>query len=378
MSAFADRPDHFVHWLGTDDGAEFAPRRDYARYLGHILEQYRKDARLRLVQGEAILAQPDGPGWRVTLRDGGTVEGSALALAIGNMLPAGPPGIDPAGLPDGVLVTDPWRSEPATGLAGTDGVLILGTGLTMVDSVLTLDARGFRGPILALSRRGLHPRPHAEWTPLKEMVAPPEGGCAAVTATLRARVRERPRWQVAIDEVRPHVQTLWLNASEAERRRFLRHLQPWWDVHRHRIAPQIARRLADLEAAGQLRIAAGRVLSAEADGAAAHVRWQPRGGAEAKSFRAARIINCTGPSKDFRRAVGPFVGGMIDAGFARADSLGLGLDVDDRCRVLGQGGHPTPGLYAVGPLTKGRWWEVTAVPHIRHQVAMLGARLALT
>lgn len=377
MSAFADRPDHFVHWLGTDDGAEFAPRRDYARYLGHILDGFRKDARLRLVQGEAVAAEPSGAGWRVTLGDGAAIEASALALALGNMAPAGPPGIDPAALPDGVLVSDPWRGDFASGLDAQDAVLIIGTGLTMVDSVLTLDAKGFRGPILALSRRGLHPRAHSEWAPLKEMVAPPEGGCAAVTATMRARVRARPRWQVAIDEVRPHVQSLWLNACEAERRRFLRHLQPWWDIHRHRIAPQIARRIADLEAAGQLVIAGGRILGAVAEGRNATVRWRPRGSDEVRHFRAARIINCTGPSKDFRRAVGPFVSAMLDSGLARADSLGLGLDVDDRCRVLGDSGAPTPGLYAVGPLTKGRWWEVTAVPHIRGQVASLGARLAI-
>jgi len=377
MSAFADRPDHFVHWLGTDDGAEFAPRRDYARYLGHILDGFRKDARLRLVQGEAVVAEPAGTGWRVTLGDGGAVEAGSLALALGNMLPAGPPGIDARSLPEGILVSDPWRGELTAGLGSGDGVLVIGTGLTMVDTVLTLDAKGFRGPILALSRRGLHPRAHAEWSPLREMVAPPEGGCVAVTATMRERVRARPRWQVAIDEVRPHVQALWLNASEAERRRFLRHLQPWWDVHRHRIAPQIARRIADLEAAGQLTIAGGRILDAVAEGGHATVRWRPRGSAEVRHFRAARIVNCTGPSKDFRRAVGPFVSGIIDRGLARADSLGLGLDVDDRCRVVGEGGAPTPGLYAVGPLTKGRWWEVTAVPHIRHQVADLGARLAI-
>lgn len=377
MSAFPDRPDHFVHWLGTDDGAEFAPRRDYARYLGHILDGFRKDARLRLVRGEAIAAEPVGAGWRVTLDDGSNVEAAALALALGNMAPAGPPGIDPASLPEGMLVSDPWRGDFVSSLKPGDGVLIIGTGLTMVDSVLTLDAKGFRGPILALSRRGLHPRTHSEWSQLREMVAPPEGGCAAVTATMRERVRARPRWQVAIDEVRPHVQALWLNADEAERRRFLRHLQPWWDVHRHRIAPQIARRIADLEAAGQLTIAGGRILGADAERANATIRWRPRGSDDVRHFRAARIINCTGPSRDFRRAVGPFASALLDNGHARADTLGLGLDVDDRCRVLGASGAPTPGLYAVGPLTKGRWWEIVAVPHIRHQVASLGARLAL-
>lgn len=377
MSAFADRPDHFVHWLGTDDGAEFAPRRDYARYLGHILDGFRRDRRLRLVHGEAVAATPDAEGWRVTMRDGGAIEARRMALAIGNLLPALPPGLDAAALPDGVLIADPWRSDVAAGLCANDAVLIVGTGLTMVDTVLTLDAKGFRGPILALSRRGLHPLSHAEWAPLKEMVAPPDGGCSAVLRAVRARARARPRWQIAVDEVRPHVQALWLGAGEAERRRFLRHLQPWWDIHRHRIAPQIARRLRELEAAGQLRIAAGRLVKTEADGAGARVSWRPRGRVLEELMVVRRIVNCTGPSKDFSRAVGPFVARLMESGHARADPLGLGLEVDGKCRVVGADGRPREDLFAVGPLTKGRWWEITAVPHIRHQVATLGSRLAL-
>ena len=377
MSAFADRPDHFVHWLGTDDGAEFAPRRDYGRYLSHILEGWRRDPRLTLLSADAVDAARDGAQWRVTLADGGTLAGDRLVLATGNMAPQPPPGVDPSRFEPGVYVDDPWRGDLVDGLADTDIVLLIGTGLTMVDAVLTLGASGFRGRVLALSRRGLVPRTHAEWAALKPFHAPPEGSPSIVLGTMRARARARDRWHIAVDELRPHVQSLWAAADGPTRRRFMRHLRPWWDVHRHRIAPEIAARLERARADGRLKTAAGRIVSLEPckDGAA--LTWRPRGSGAERRETVRRIVNCTGPASDIARFGPPIVRALFASGAARADALRLGVDVDAHGRAIGADDAPTPGLYAAGPLTKGVFWEIVAVPHIRHQVAALGARLAL-
>ena len=377
MSAFPDRPDDFVHWLGTDDGAEFVARRDYGRYLSHVLEGWRRDPALTLVTGEATAATREGEGWTVRLRDGRLLDGGRLILATGNMAPQPPPGIDPALFEPGVYVDDPWRGELLAGLTGEDTVLLIGTGLTMVDAVVTIGAAGFAGRILAVSRRGLVPRAHSEWARLRTMVEPPDGSASAVLHAMRERVRARERWQIAVDELRPHVQRLWERAGAAERRRFLRHLRPWWDVHRHRIAPQIHARLDAMRGDGRLETVAGRIAALTPEPGGARLVWRRRGGASEETAHVRRIVNCTGPAGDIARFGPALVRGLFADGTARPDALRLGVDVDVRCRALSADGAPTPGLFAVGPLTKGAFWEVVAVPHIRGQVATLAARLAL-
>jgi len=378
MSAFPDRPDHFVHWLGTDDGAEFVPRRDYGRYLSHILEGWRRDPRLTLLSGDAVGAAREGAGWRVTLADRAAVDGERLVLATGNMAPQPAPGVVPELFEAGVYVDDPWRGELTEGLGSKDTVLLIGTGLTTVDAVLSLDASGFRGRILALSRRGLMPRTHADWSNLRTMLAPPEGAASRILGDVRERVRNRARWQIGIDELRPHVQAMWQRADADQRRRFLRHLRPWWDVHRHRIAPEIAARLERLRGEGRLETHASRIVALDPVAGGAALAWRPRGAGEMRRETVRRIVNCTGPASDIARFGPPIVRGLFERGLARPDALRMGVDVDRTGRALDAEGVPTPGLYAAGPLTKGTFWEIVAVPHIRHQVAALGARLALT
>lgn len=377
MSAFPDRPDDFVHWLGTDDGAEFAPRRDYGRYLAHVLEGWRRSPDLALVNGEAIAAERTAEGWTIRLRDGRLLDADRLVLATGNMAPQPPPGVDPARFEPGVYVDDPWRGDLLSGLGPDDTMLLVGTGLTMVDTVVTLGAANFTGHVLAISRRGLVPRAHSEWARLKSMVEAPEGDASAVLHAVRERVRARPRWQVAVDELRPHVQRLWERAGAAERRRFLRHLRPYWDVHRHRIAPEIAARLDTMRAARRLETAAGKITSLTPEAGGAILRWRPRRAVAEREAAVRRIVNCTGPASDITRFGPALLRGLFEHGVARADPLKMSVDVDARCRALAADGTPTPGLFAVGPLTKGAFWEIVAVQHIRGQVATLAARLAL-
>jgi uncharacterized NAD(P)/FAD-binding protein YdhS len=180
-----------------------------------------------------------------------------------------------------------------------------------------------------------------------------------------------------MDELRPHGQALWLGADTAERRRFLRHLRPWWDVHRHRMAPEIGQTLYRLRAEGRLRTSAGRLLSVEA-GEKLQVRWRPRGSETVETARPAWIINCTGPEGDPSRAGEPLLDALLRAGQVRTDPLRLGLDVNACGRLLDGEGRPQPGLWALGPPTRGALWEIVAVPEIRMAAATLAEQLAPT
>jgi uncharacterized NAD(P)/FAD-binding protein YdhS len=162
---------------------------------------------------------------------------------------------------------------------------------------------------------------------------------------------------------------LWKGLSEPERRRFLRHLRPWWDVHRHRIAPPVADRIDRMRESGRLEIEAARIVSVEGE----WVTLARRGGGEIRR-RFDAVVNCTGPEGDIGRIADPLIRSLLASGRAKADSLGLGFEVDDDSRLVGSA--PSPVLYALGPLTKGMFWEIVAVPDIRGQAARVAEAVA--
>jgi uncharacterized NAD(P)/FAD-binding protein YdhS len=367
MSALADDPGHFSRWFADRTGAteeDYAPRILYGDYLAGLLDE----AGIVAVHGEAV----DIADGKVLLADGRSIAADAFVVAPGNFRPATPRGIDPGALGD-VWVDDPW-SGGLEGLGPRDVVLLLGTGLTAVDVALTLEATGFRGRIVALSRRGLAPRSHGLREP---MVAARDALVPSCTAMLR-RVRERTAevgWRSAVHELRSVTQWLWGAADISERRRFLRHLRPWWDVHRHKLAPAVGATIETMQAEARLAVAAGRLVSAERVEGGAEVRFRPRGGAEVERLRVARIVNCTGPESDIAHVGEPLLDALLAAGQIRQDALRIGIDVDGECRAIGADGRGSDTLSVIGPVTRGTFWESVAVPDIRTQAARVAARL---
>ena len=377
MSAWPDRPGHFAEWLGErGDATAFAARRDFGAYVEEQLAAAEQEhpGRLARVQADAVDLVERDTGVSVTLADGATIDADAAVLAIGN-LPPPPPGRQLATLPEGLWVADPWAGDIAAGLGADDKVLVIGTGLTMVDVVVLLEERGFKGSILALSRRGLIPQAHADGPHAEPRQEMPGTTASHLLREIRTR-GEAIGWRHAVDQLRPFTQRLWKAASDAERSRFLRHLRPWWDIHRHRIAQRVSARVAAMIERGQLRVAAGKIASVEADGDRAAVSWRPRGSEQLGRIEVARIINCTGPEADLPRSPEPLLKALFERGAIRPGPVGLGIDVDDQMRVLGKDGTPDRRLYAVGPITRGLLWEIVAVPDIRGQVADVAARLA--
>jgi uncharacterized NAD(P)/FAD-binding protein YdhS len=370
MSAYPADPDHFASWYSGygGDAEAFAPRMLYGDYLEEQLAQAGDG--LEIVRGEAVDMPSDGS---VRLADGRTINSDAVIIAPGNFKPATPRGIDPD-LLGALWVDDPWAGASSDGLGPRDTILLLGTGLTAVDAMLTLDATGFGGRIVALSRRGLAPRGHAE----REPMGAPAGQLPANCVGLLRRVRERSAeigWRSAVHELRSVTQGIWAGASETERRRFLRHLRPWWDVHRHKIAPAIAERIEGMQKAARLVIAGAKLVSAEPEDGQALVRFRPRGSSQVESLRVTRIVNCTGPEADIVRSGEPFLSALLHSGRIRPDPLRIGIDVDPSCRTIDSAGRTSSRLYAIGPVTRGTFWESVAVPDIRVQAERIAERI---
>ena len=367
MSAWADDLEHFVR-VAEDEGGtrrDFVQRRQFGRYLKQILADAVASGKVRVAERQAVDAKPNGGSWTVRLDDGKAIDAGGLVLAIGNQ----PPEPLPFGRENARVINNPWGPEALAAvedLASTnDDVLLVGTGLTMVDAVLSLDAAGHRGRIVGLSRRGLMPRGHTnDMIPAPvEADAVPHGHVRTLWRWLRERGAD-VGWRSAVDSLRPYSQSLWQSFSPAEQRRFARHARPWWDVHRHRIAPEVAQRLQEMVAEGRLQIVAGRIQSVDADGDSLAISYRRRGSSAPTESRFAYMINCTGPLGAISRTRDPLLKGMLDDGLARPDQLGIALDVDEKSRLAG-----SERSWAMGPMTKGRYWEIIAVPDIRGQAA---------
>jgi uncharacterized NAD(P)/FAD-binding protein YdhS len=379
MSLFPDAPDDFVRWLAANgrpaDPQGFARRCDYGAYVADALSAAERAApqRLQRITGEVRHLRTEADWVELTLADGQPLRACAAVLALGNQPPGGP---DAVGLEDlnGRYVADPWAEGALDGIGGDEEVLLVGTGLTAVDVLLALEAQGWRGHAVALSRRGLLPQAHAHHAAHVEETPPAGPGLAARLAEVRRRAKVRP-WVEVMEGLRPHGQALWTQATPDERRRFLRHLRPWWDAHRHRMAAEVAEAITALRAEGRLEVVAGRLLEVAAGGEDIEARYRLRGGGATRSVRVRRVINCTGPEPDPARAQSPLLHGLLGVGTARRDPLGLGLDVDECGRLLDGEGKAQKRLFAMGPLTRGRLWEIVAAPEIRVQAQATAERL---
>ena len=375
MGAWADKPDDFAQAVAAEgyEPEAYVPRRRYGEYLASILHEARASGRVTLISGEARNAERGGHGWTVTLADGSRIEGRTLVLAQGNQPPKPLPLA--RGIPSELFVNDPWNEAGRKAIvkAASSGgdVLLIGTGLTMVDVVLSLDEARLRGRITALSRRGLMPRAHAEHgvAPV-ELDEVPLGSLRRLWRWLLNR-GATVGWRAAVDSLRPHSHAIWQRLDDAEQRRFLRHIRPWWDVHRHRIAPEVAGRIRRLVQLGQLEIVAGRVTDMVADGQQLDVAIRRRGQRQATDHHFALAVNCTGPLGSISESGDALLTSLFDQGLAKPDSLDLGIEVDAGSRIAG-----TERAWAVGPLTKGKYWEITAVPDIRGQVACIAEDIA--
>lgn len=379
MSAFPDDMDHFLRWLQHRDpdahAKTFAPRTVYGDYLADLLKVPAKGfASISRITATAVDLCKNGGLWTVQLDDGSAIVARKVVLALGNQPPD-----DPLKLPNKFMPSywrNPWASDVALGLPPHAPVLLIGTGLTAIDTVIALRDEGHRGPIYAISRHGHLPQEHSDF-PRRPTLKLPAGldSPAGVLRWLRKEIeiaqREGYNWRSVIDGIRPHTATIWRSWSLPQRASFLRHARNLWDVHRHRIAPVIYRHIQDLIALGFLSIYCGKIDSMYTIAQGIAVNWQPTGSKELKILQVARVINCTGPARDYARVDQPLIVSLRRSGWLTPDALRLGIETDIDGRLLAVDGNPVPGLFAIGPLRIPALWESIAIPEIRLQAAAL-------
>lgn len=358
MSAFPDDPDHFTRWAHARDpavtGGSFLPRLVYGAYLEQLIAAHN----VTCLSEQVLDTIWHTAHWRVH-HTGGALRTRHVVLAVGNLPPT-----DILKVDDPRHIVDPWSLDPASIDPGLP-VLLLGSGLTAIDLALSLASAGHRGPLHLVSRRGQVPQPHRDAAPPSRYTLPDLSQEPATTrALLKALRGEADRaadWRDVIAAVRPHTAALWRRLSLAEQDRFLRHVRPYWDTHRHRAAPASHHAIAELRAAGRLHVHAGKVRSVTVHPHALRVTLRDG------TLDVGAIINCTGPTTDI--ASDSLLDRLHARGLVRRDPLHLGLATDEH-------GQLSPNLHLVGPLRRASDWESTAVHELGAQVAALAQRLA--
>jgi len=390
MSAFVGDEDDFLRFAKARDagtvGGTFVPRRLYGDYLATRLHEARNEGRARGHQLELVadrvtsVARHHDATTALQLAGGSDRFADLVLLALGNFSPA-----DPA-VPDSDevfsssrYIRDPWAPGALDRVPSDAPVLLLGTGLTMLDVAIELSGRGRTAALHAISRRGLVPLPHRpNGAPPSYGHLPPDLIACEATAVaylrairrhVRALEREGIDWREVVASLRPVTPRLWETLSTVERRRFLRHARAYWDVHRHRVAPDLHDRFESLRADGALHLSAGRVRRLALDDEGVAVTIAPRSGRGIQRLQVAAVVNCTGPESDVRHLGDPLLDTLLANGDVRADPLGLGLETDRDGRLLRADGRPDGALWLAGPLLKGRYWEATAVPELRVHAA---------
>lgn len=390
LSADSREPLQFLQFarrsLPHADSEDFLPRALYGEYLQELLRTAEGAAparvHLRRVHDTVRRVSRSDGALTVELARGGGIAAHMVVLATGNPPPPELPFARQLRAHPGYW-NDPW-DLPEDGPA-PQAVLIVGTGLTMADLACALCAPPGRVPAIhAISRHGLLPRSETVFgsTVLPGAAAALAGAHSIrrlleVSRTLAREVQARGGdWREVVTVLRNAAPSIWRRLAQPERLRFMRHLQTYWDVHRHRLPPTLAERIATLRSSGHLQINAGRVERLEPAADRIDVFWRPRAAADTRVLRVDAVINATGPNYAVPTSRDPLIGSLAADGLIAADGLNLGLRTAEHGACIDVDGVPAKNLFYLGPMLRAAWWEATAVTELRNHAENLAEFLA--
>ncbi|HZP10225.1 FAD/NAD(P)-binding protein [Methyloceanibacter sp.] len=384
LSVRADRPGDFLNWAfrqldqgENHDGLHealahtFLPRQLFGEYvrqrLFEMIEQ-RPDVEFSVKRAVARAIHTERGGYVIELERGRTVPCDAVIVATAY-------GVQ-GGSSSGAL--SPYEALPPDLFARAQSIALIGSGLTMVDVLISARREGFQGTATIVSRRGQLPRPHAPKGVVPHLLALPRSKhVSMLEASLRIACELAEEggtpWQAVINGLRASLQDIWQELPVAEQARFLRHLRPFFDAHRHRLPAEIHARLMNDLDKGRAVLLRGSVMGVERAGEGFRLEVMKRGAATPEIMEVDLAFDCSGFKPDLDQ---PLLRGMIEKGLARPDPHRLGLAVEANGQVLGRGGEATRGVFAVGPLCQGTLWEITAVPEIVRQADAAALSLA--
>lgn len=391
MSAFANEPDHFLDWLviqekfiGVDRGLlaqSFLPRKIYGEYLNNIWETSIRNLpeNIQLKQYHSVVKDIVLSEEEVVtiLNNDLKIPADACILATGNTIPKNPVILNQSFYLSKKYFRDPWSSNSGEELKKDLPVLIIGNGLTMVDTVIGLLEKGFHNTIYSISPNGFNILPHRNTSiQYKSLLneIPEKVNLNQIVKLVFKHIRLVRSFGITaepvIDSLRPLTQKIWQEFSDEEKRKFLSRYRHLWGVARHRIPLHIYDMINKLKSEGKLKVISGKLLNIVEKENKAEVEFFNKKTKQTEKVNVQRVINCTGPDSDIKNMEDSFLKSCLEKGYITQDSLKLGADTDVKTfQTINSQGKKNKNILAIGSLLKGNLWETTAVNELRTQAA---------
>jgi uncharacterized NAD(P)/FAD-binding protein YdhS len=394
MSLLTEEPDHFLGWIaahsatdGDDDalrpdGALFPRRSVFGDYVNAMLQPLVASGAVQHRRATVAHVLRDGARWSVIGDDGVQTKADIVVIATSHPPPVAPGQLQAVLKGHPRFVPDPTRAGALAAIRPADRVLVVGNGLTSADVIAALALKGHKGPITAISRRGLRSRGHAPVAqdPAGDFLTEPAFTARVLLKNVRSAIRQAAldgrTWHGVIDQVRAQGQAVWQVLPLVERQRIVRHLRPFWDVHRFRVAPQVEAALDTAIAEGRLEILAGSVAASRIEADAIHcaLRLRRCPGTIEKTYDA--VVVTTGPGHGGILASQPFLAELSESGYLELDPTGLGLSCTRNSETIGPVAGVTPSLLVAGPLARGTFGELMGLPQVTDHAVFVAARIA--
>ena len=364
------------------DGQVFPRRRLFGDYVASLLKPFLDDGSVRHCRAAVSHVERRAGRWSIRDDKGGVTEADIVAIATSHPPPAAPGRLASRLAAHPRFVADTTKSGALDVVRPHDRVLVIGNGLTAADVIASLAGRGHDGAVTAISRRGLRSRGHAPVPqPLfGDFVADAAHSAVSLLAGIRAAISAAKAqgisWHGVLDQVRAQGHDLWRGLPIAERRRLVRHLRPYWDVHRFRIAPQVETVLDMAIAAGRLDILAGSVADARIEGELIACTLQPRHQRQPLERSYDAVVVTTGPAHGGILDTQPWLAALAASGHLSLDPTGLGLACTERSEAIGPSGTADPSLLISGPLARGTFGELMGLPQVTEHAFFIAAEIA--
>lgn len=382
MSLIPGDDRHFTDWIVrtgavaddpealADDGQLYVQRAVFGRYVNDQLRPWIADSRIAHAKARVASIEASGERWRITTDGGSSTFADIVVLATTHPLPEVPHILAEALKGTPRLIANSYAPHALDNIASDARVTIIGTGLSMADVVASLDNRGHRGPISAISRRGLLPRGHVRnvYPAFGEFVRTPPLSTVNLLREIRRTIKHAEArgvpWQTVIDTVRAQAGTFWPTMSIEERSRLVRHLRPYWDVHRFRIAPQIENILARRKSEGLFAVRAGTVVGAKVQDDHIILNILERGATSPSQLETDYVVITTGPAHGRIIETEPHLSTLAKAGWIQPDLLRLGIYCNTHGRAVSHSGSAVQNLLIAGPLARGTFGELMGLPQV--------------
>lgn len=397
MSAYPGNADHFLDWVMEQPefmdkdrkliANAFMPRGVFGKYLMHVWETavYNSDGKCVISK---IFSQVTGLDVNdsfvsLTLDNGAQMEFDYCVVTSGNNVPRNPRIKSPQFYDSPNYFQNPWKEKSVLGLTDKP-VLIVGNGLTMVDTVLSLMEQGFKGQIYSISPNGFNILPHRhigmKYSKMAEEISM-NMTLLELVSLANKHIKIAREYGVSaepvIDSFRPYTQKLWHNFTDREKSTFMGRLRHLWGATRHRIPLHSFEKLQKLRAGDRLHIHSGSLIDINENVDGITVEYHDRQDGATKTMVVGRIINCTGPESDFAKLESGFLKGCVLNNTLKQDALKLGIVTDVATfGIIGPDGRPYSNLFTIGSNLRGELWETTAVHDLREQAEKLAHQIA--